>query len=196
MWKLSREGLNFFIKLLQLDPNFQKTYDKLERQREQILSVIKNLPEDVYRNSPSGKWSVAQIVTHLFTSERLSIGYMNKKSLGIETLKNSGLKQVLVSGILKISQRFPFRYKAPRVIVENTPEALSVEEITSHWNKSRSDLKEFLEGISKHHARRLIFKHPIAGMLNAEQAMKFMYEHINHHLPQIKKLLKMHSFSK
>jgi DinB superfamily len=172
-----------------LDPNFQKTYDKLERQREQILGMIKNLPEDVYRNSPSDKWSVAQIVTHLFTSERLSIGYMKKKSLGIEALKNSGLKQVLVSGILKISQRFPFRYKAPRVIVENTPEALSVDEITSRWNKSRSDLKEFLEGISKQHARRLIFKHPIAGMLNADQAMKFMYEHINHHLPQIKRLL-------
>ena len=189
MWKLSQEGLNFFIKPLQLDPNFQKTYDKLERQREQILSVIKNLPEDVYRNSPSGKWSVAQIVTHLFTAERLSIGYMKKKSLGIETLKNSGVKQVLVLGILKISQRIPFRYKAPRVIVENTPEAFSVEESITQWNKSRSDLKIFLEGIRKEHSRRLIFKHPIAGMLNAEQAMRFMYEHINHHLPQIKRLL-------
>lgn len=170
-------------------PHFQKPYDKLERQREHIFGMIKNLPEDVYAAVPTGKWSVAQIVTHLLTSERLSIGYMKKKSLGIETLSDSGLKQKIVSGLLKISQRIPFRYKAPRFIVENTPEALSVEEITSRWNKSRSDLKEFLEGISDEHSRRLIFKHPIAGMLNAEQAMGFMYEHINHHLPQIKRLL-------
>lgn len=172
-----------------MDPNFQKTYDKLEHQREQILGMIKNLPKDVYGNSPTGKWSVAQILTHLFTAEKLSIGYMKKKSLGIETLKNSGLKHVLVLGLLKISQRIPFRYKAPRVIVEHTPEAFSVEEIIVHWNKSRIDLKEFLEGISKQHTQRLIFKHPIAGMLDAQQAMRFMYEHINHHLPQIKRLL-------
>lgn len=172
-----------------MDIHFQKAYSKLEHQRELIISMIINLPEAVYKNSPSGKWSIAQIVTHLLTSERLSVGYMRKKSLGIDKLKDSGLKQMVVSGILKISQRIPLRYNAPGVIVENTPEALSVDEIINHWKKSRSDLKEFLESIDERHSRRLIFKHPIAGMLDASQAMKFMYEHINHHLPQIQRLL-------
>lgn len=169
--------------------HFQKAYDKLERQREQVVDMIKNLSAGTYANAPTGKWSITQIVTHLLTSEQLSLGYMKKKSLGIEALQDSGFKQVIVSGILKISQRIPFRYKAPRVIVEKTPESLSIEEIMGRWNKTRADLKEFLEGISEQHSRRLIFKHPIAGMLNAEQALKFMYEHINHHLPQIKRLL-------
>lgn len=172
-----------------MNSSFQKAYDKLEHQREQLLGMIKDLPEDVYKSSPPGKWSVAQIVTHLLTAERLSIGYMKKKSLGIETLKNSGLKHIIMSGILKISQRIPFRYTAPRVIVEHTPEALSLEEVIINWSKSRTALKEFLEGISEQHARKLIFKHPIAGMLNAEQAMKFIHEHVNHHLPQIRRLL-------
>lgn len=178
-----------------MNSSFQKAYTKLERQREQIFGMIKNLPEDVYRHSPTGKWSIAQIVTHLLTSERLSVGYMKKKSIGIATLKDSGFKQVILSGILKVSQRIPFRYTAPRVIVEHTPETLSREEAIAYWNNSRSDLKEFLEGIPEQHSRRLIFKHPIAGMLNVEQAMEFMYEHINHHLPQIKKLLKTYSFA-
>lgn len=169
--------------------HFQEAYDKLERQRQQLLGRIKDLPEDVYATAPKGKWSIAQIITHLLTSERLSVGYMKKKSLGIETLPDSGLKQVIVSGILKISQRVPFRYKAPAVIVENTPEALPAEEVIRDWDKSRNDLKQFLESIPSKHYRRLIFKHPIAGMLNAEQALKFMYEHINHHLPQIHRLL-------
>lgn len=172
-----------------MDKQIQKTFNKLERQREQLLGMIKNLPEGTYRNSPPGKWSIAQIVTHLLISENLSVGYMKKKSLGIETLKNSGFRQEVVSGILTISQRIPFRYNAPRVIVEHTPEALSIEEITARWSKSRNELKEFLDGISKLHSRRLIFKHPVGGMLNAEQALKFMYEHVNHHLPQVKRLL-------
>jgi hypothetical protein len=169
--------------------HFQKAYDKLERQRDQLLGRLKELPEDVYTNAPNGKWSIAQIVTHLLTSERLSVAYMKKKSLGIETLQDSGLKQTLISGILKISQRIPVRYKAPNAIVENTPEALSAEEVLRRWDKSRIDLKQFLESIPSKHSRRLIFKHPIAGMLNARQALDFMYEHINHHLPQIKRLL-------
>lgn len=172
-----------------MNPHFQKAYNKLEHQREQIVERIKNLPEEVYASSPTGKWSIAQIVTHLLTSERLSIGYMKKKSLGIDSLKNSGIRQVIVSGLLKISQRVPFRYKAPGVIVTNTPEALRAEEIIARWDKSRAGLKEFLEGIPEKHSRRLIFKHPVGGMLNAEQALKFMYEHVNHHLPQIKRLL-------
>jgi hypothetical protein len=164
-------------------------YQKLEHQRAALLDLLTKISPEKFDTAPSGKWSIAQIVTHLLTSERLSVGYMKKKSLGIETLKDSGLKQTLVSVILKISQRIPFQYKAPSVIVENTPEALSLEEVVNRWNKSRSDLKQFLEGISEQHSRRLIFKHPVGGMLNAEQAMKFMYEHINHHLPQIKRLL-------
>ena len=172
-----------------MNSHFQQIHTKLERQRAQILDIIKDLPEDVYKNAPAGKWSIAQIVTHLLTSERLSVGYMKKKTLGIELLKDSGFKQEIVMSILIISQRIPFRYKAPGVIVKNTPEVLSIEQVRESWTESRNDLKEFLESIRGEHSRRLIFKHPIAGMLNAEQAMRFMYEHINHHLPQIKRLL-------
>lgn len=172
-------------------PNFQKAYDKLEYQRKQIVGLISNLPEDAYTTAPTGKWSIAQILTHLLTAERLTLIYMKKKSLGIDTLHDSGFKQNVLSAILKISQRLPFlKFTAPRVIVDNTPEALSLDEIVTHWEKSRLDLKQLLESINDKHSRRLIYKHPIAGMLNAEQGIRFMFEHINHHLPQIKRLLK------
>lgn len=174
-----------------MNTSFQKAYEKLERQRQQIIDMIKDLTVDVYTASLPGKWSIAQIITHLLTAERLSGTYMKKKSLGIGTLADSGLQQRILSVILKLSQRMPFlRYTAPRVIVENTPETLLLEEALAQWSKSRNELKRFLETISDKHSRRLIYKHPIAGMLNAEQALKFMYEHVNHHLPQIKRLLK------
>jgi hypothetical protein len=115
---------------------------------------------------------------------------MKKKALGIDTLADSGIRQAVLSTLLKVSQRIPFRYKAPKAIVDNTPETLSLSELISSWDKSRNNLKSFLETIDDKHVRRIIFKHPIGGRLDAKQAMEFMYEHINHHLPQIKSLLK------
>jgi len=172
-----------------LHPNLQIAYEKLEHQRKQIVESIKNLPEDIYKTAPDGKWSIAQILMHLLTAERLSIAYMKKKSLGIDGLKNSGIKQKLVAVLLKISQRGPFRFTAPKVIVENTPEALTCDELIARWEKSRADLKQFLESIPVNHTRKLIYKHPLVGMLDATQGINFMYEHIHHHLPQIKRLL-------
>lgn len=173
-----------------MSPYFQKAFNSLEHQRELIFSMIKDLPQDVYTTAPAGKWSIAQILMHLLTGERLSIAYMKKKSLGVDSLKNSGVKQSMLSILLKISQRIPnLKFKAPKVIVDNTPEALPLDELISRWKKSRNDLEQFLEGIPEKHSRKLIYKHPIAGMLNAGQALKFMYEHVHHHLPQIKRLL-------
>ena len=152
--------------------------------------MIKNFPEDIYKTAPTGKWSIAQILTHLLTSERLSVVYMKKKALGIESLSDSGIMQYVLSTLLKISQRIPFRYKAPKAIIDNTPETLTLSELISSWEKSRENLKTFLETIDDKHIKRVIFKHPVGGRLDARQAMEFMYEHINHHLPQIKSLLK------
>jgi DinB superfamily len=171
-------------------PSLQKSFDRLERQRSQVLGMLKNLPEEKFHVAPTGKWMVAQIITHLITSETLSLGYMRKKSLGIDGLKDSGLKQVVVFWLLKISQRIPVRYKAPKAVVENTPSAFSKDELLSRWDNSRRELNNFLNTIPDNYSRRLIFKHPVAGMLDARQTVGFMYEHVLHHLPQIKRLLK------
>lgn len=173
-----------------MNPRFQKAFDKLEQQRQLVAGLIKDLPENVYTASASGKWSIAQIMAHLLTSETLTVGYMKKKSLGIDKLRDSGLRHVLTLQLLKVSQRGPFRFTAPKIVVENTPKPLPPEEAIECWDKSRSELQQFLETISDKHSRRLIYKHPIAGMLDGEQALRFMYEHVNHHLPQIKRLLK------
>jgi hypothetical protein len=187
--KLSRKELNFCIKTLAVNANLQKTFDTLERQRAQLAAMLKDVPTDRYLKSTPGAWSVAQVISHLITSERLSLIYMRKKALGIEGFKDSGFRQAAVFVLLKISQRIPFRYKAPKAVVENTPDGISKEEAFAQWDKARQDLNNFLNSIADQHSRRLIFKHPVAGMLDVRQSVAFMYEHVRHHLPQIKRLL-------
>lgn len=95
----------------------------------------------------------------------------------------------MLSMVLKISQRIPVKYTAPQVVEQNTPAAMPLPELIEAWDEERNGLKALLERIDAKHEKRLLFKHPIAGKLNAKQAVNFMYEHVNHHLPQIKRLL-------
>jgi hypothetical protein len=174
-----------------LNPSFQTIFNAVERQRAEILSQVKQLPPDRYMLQPSpAKWSIAQILTHLLTSEKLSIGYMKKKMLGIDQLNNSGMAGSLRFTLLQLSQRIPIlKFKAPNVVVANTPQALPFDELVTQWDELRNDLKAILESIEEKNVKKAIYKHPLAGRLDAAQATAFFYEHIHHHWPQIKRLL-------
>ena len=170
--------------------DLDRIFQKLENERKQVFAEIEKMPPARYTFSDGRKWSIAQILTHLLTSERLSVGYMKKKSLGINSIQNSGLAEEVRYGLLKMSQRIPFlKYRAPKVVVENTPLALPFEDLKREWQSLRDDLRTFLDSIDERNISKKIYKHPVAGRLNVKQAIGFFGEHFNHHLPQIKRLL-------
>jgi hypothetical protein len=175
-----------------MNPKLQRILDRVEAERSDLLEALSTLSDQRFNAHPSpGKWSISQIVTHIITSERLTLLYMKKKSLGVDQLDDSGWLESLKMILLRVSQRLPFlAFKAPRVVVEHTPEPLSYEEAVKKWNTVRTAMKEFLEGIDEKHVRKKIYKHPIAGRLDAAQALEFCGEHIRHHLPQIQRLMK------
>lgn len=169
---------------------FQPNFNKLEQQRIDILNRVKDLPEEKLNFAPPGKWSINQILTHILVAEQLSMLYMKKKSLGIDKLKNSGVTAAWRTIILQASQRIPaIKFNAPKVVLDNTPPAFALSELTEQWETHRQKLKAFLENIDEKNKRKLIYKHPVAGMLDARQAVVFFREHIIHHWPQIKRLL-------
>ena len=173
-----------------MHPLLLKRFNALEADRQKLLLTLTALPQDILFHAPPGKWSVNQILTHLLTSEKLSLLYMRKKSLGIQTVSNSGTREALKLIILKASQRLPLKFKAPGILIEHTPEALPLPQAIEQWNAVRNDLRKFLEGIADQNIRKMIYKHPVVGMLDVMQAMAFFHEHIHHHWPQVKNLLK------
>jgi hypothetical protein len=115
---------------------------------------------------------------------------MKKKSLGIDRLNNAGLWELFKLRGLQLSQRLPLlKYRAPRHLVENTPDTLPLEELTVQWNFSRNELKHFLDALQEKDIHKLIYKHPVAGRFDVVQCLIFMREHFHHHLPQIKRLV-------
>jgi uncharacterized damage-inducible protein DinB len=165
-------------------------FDQLEKDRISLLKTLGEYPEDILNLKPGlEKWSVNQILIHLLTSEQLTLNYLKKKSLGINTLKDSGILTEARLSLLKISQRLPIRFKAPKFLKQNTPEPLPLPELTNRWNDSRNELLNFLESIGEENLRKLIYKHPVAGRFNILQCLVFLQEHFHHHLPQVKRIL-------
>ena len=166
-------------------------FDRLEKERKSLLTTLTTIPEKTLSSSPAeGKWSVNQILIHLVTSEQLTLAYLKKKSLGIDHLKNSGPWEWIRINILKWSQRLPaLKYKAPKYVVANTPEAVPLAELERRWNSVRMELSQFLDKVQDRDVRKLIYKHPVAGRFDVVQCLMFMREHYHHHLPQIKRLL-------
>lgn len=167
-----------------------RLFDSLETQRQELLSMVKHLTKEQLSTHPDGKWSIAQILSHLISSEKLSVLYLNKKTQGIHDLPDTGFKEELVMLILIVSQRLPLKFKAPKILADNTISYQTPDELNEAWEKVRGDLKESLKRFQDDQLNRKVYKHPIAGMLNMKQALRFFREHINHHTPQIIHLLR------
>lgn len=172
---------------------FKSAFEKLEQQRFEIVERIKSVSPEKFNHQPSsGKWSIAQILTHIITAEQLSLAYMKKKRPAISELADSGINESFRLGLLIISQRIPaLKFKAPSVVVKSTPAPYSLQEALEKWEQHRVELKNFLETFEEKHARKVLYKHPIAGRFDTRQAVVFFHEHIIHHLPQINRLLKL-----
>jgi len=173
-----------------MHPKLLQRFTAIEAERKALLAELVHLQEDILNYSPPGKWSVNQILMHLMTSERMSLIYMKKKSLGINNVGDSGVIESLKLLTLRVSQRLPFRFKAPQALVENTPEPLPLPQLMKKWDSARSNVYSFLETIQDQHIHKKIYKHPVVGRLDVMQAMVFFNEHIHHHWPQVKNLLK------
>jgi len=159
-------------------------------QRHQLLDKVKNAPDRFNISPGNNKWSLHQILAHLVASEKLSNQYLHKKIQGIDEAEDSGVVETFKMQLLKISQRLPFKFNAPKLIVASTLTYQSLDELIVDWNGTRAQLVALLEQIKDDQLKRKIFKHPAVGKLNITQALEFLSEHVDHHLPQVNRLLK------
>lgn len=174
-----------------MHPYFQSSFDALESQKSQTLDALKGLSgEQLNRRRQPGTWSIAEILSHIITSERLSVQYLQKKIQGIDQVRNSGSWENIKMGVLTLSLRLPgLKFKAPRKVVENTTLLTSLEQLSSEWTGVRSDMKTILENIPADKVKRLIYRQPRIGYINARQMLVFFSDHVTHHTPQIRRLI-------
>lgn len=164
-------------------------YNNLEKQRAALMAFVHQEEWEKLNQAPPGQWSVCQVLAHLITAEKLSVQYMAKKIQGIHAAANTSWREEIRMLIFKASQRLPLRYRAPVLLVEQTPAYASLAALVSDWDRVRSELKNLLEKIRDEHIGRQLLKHPVAGRVNIRHAMVFFSEHILHHHRQLNRLL-------
>ncbi len=172
-----------------MHPRLEHLYTDLEKQREKLLTPLRELKNEKLNHHLSEKWSINQIIAHLIAAERLSVMYLNKKMQGAETAEDTGLAEDIKMLLLIASQRLPMKFKVPKVVLENTSQERDFKKLELEWISVRADLKKTLNSVKATHLKRKIYKHVRAGMLNIQHAVKFLREHVGHHIPQIKKQL-------
>lgn len=165
-------------------------FQELETQRHHLIESVKKYPNTFNTKPDQAKWSVHEILAHLVSAEKLSVQYITKKKLGIDKAGNTGLIEELKMSVLKISQRLPLRFKAPQPVVAATASYSNLDDLVGDWNVTRENFKMLLEEIREDQLKKKIYKHFFVGRLNVMHAVLFLREHVNHHLPQINRLLK------
>lgn len=150
---------------------------------------FEHLSEAQCAQPPVEGWTIRQVVQHILASETGTLGYMKKKSSsGWESLEEASAEQEQNSAMLNSRLQSDERYKAPAVLPDPQND-VSIADSFAYWDKLRSDLIDFLENVEEVNLNKLVFRQPAAGMLNVVQTLDFLTNHLNHHIPQIKRIV-------
>lgn len=168
----------------------QKKHQELIDLKENWLNQIKSVSYDKLNIKPSeDKWSITQIISHIIESETGTNKYVNYKLKEVDSLKNTGLKNLINSKGLNTALKSDKKFKAPAV-VSNPANDLDFDTLKNQWDKSREYLANTVNNFPKKALKKAIFKHPVAGPLNILQTFDFLINHIKHHQKQLDDLVK------
>lgn len=163
-------------------------WNALEEALDGYFNLIDSWTEEQRKFQPNGEWSANQVTEHMISSETGTFGYMKKKSSsGWEILEVTGQENKQNSETLNSRLSSDLRIKAPAVLPE-PGNAFPHEGMKAQWKNMRIEMKSFFDAIDPIHYDKLVFKQPVAGMLNVLQTMEFLTNHIHHHYSQIHRI--------
>ncbi|HNM32084.1 MAG TPA: DinB family protein [Chitinophagales bacterium] len=164
-------------------------YREIEIVKNRFLKKAEGLSNAQLNKIPTdGGWSAAQVLYHCGMAERETINNIVKNLQAHPTKIKENLRSKINGSLLMVFLRLPLKFKAPK-IVSTVPENISFDSLKNDYDKSTDDFKKLLQDFPNELRDKLIFKHPIVGLLTIEQTVGFLAEHYLHHEKQLDKLL-------
>ena len=162
---------------------------KLKKEYERLC--LEAEPSVLLHHPEHGGWNVFQLTEHILNSEGGTLRYIKNKIKHTKNFKKSSIHNNVSYLVLKMALQSRFKFKAPKVVLPSAENTYSdFQKLLNEWTTIRQDFEELLHNLPSDLTDKLIFKHPIAGRFNIFQTLGFMYYHLEHHLPQLKRLLK------
>ena len=164
-------------------PSLRIRFDALEEQRGRLLDHFGSIDAALWVRPPSERaWSLAEIAHHLVLVERDIVRQMHGAVLPQHERRS--LREVLgrfaVATMLRNGFRVP---RSPRRVVPLP--RLPYDLIRADWDDARLELASSLAAIEEPALRRMVYYHAVAGRLDIEEALKFIGDHLDHHLAQV-----------
>lgn len=163
-------------------------WQRLENSKAYYEALLKVFtPEQLTFQPDQSSWSMMDVMHHLYTSERISLNFMQNFDFNRKNLK-LGLKAKIKNILLVNSLNSPKKYVAPKVLADNKDKlSLSTDAHQFHhqWDDLRIEMNDFLESFPEEKIPYFVFSHPAVGKLNLLQTLQFFNAHLKHHQYQI-----------
>ncbi len=160
----------------------------LDDQLKYIYEKVEVFPTEIIKKRIANKWSVEEHLYHSYLVEKLSLSYIQKKTLHPQKLVSIGISPYVKFFILKIVLFFKVKLKAPKV-VSSFPELIAIDQLYIEWTAVRSSLNQTIQSLPEETLKKGIFKHPLLGRLSMRLTLKFFKFHFNHHLNTVSNIL-------
>jgi len=169
--------------------NVAEIYASLKEARGRLLRQVEGLTpgQETYKPEP-GRWSIAELVEHIASSERLLVGLFKQM---LARAEQQGLRREEGSTFAPVSlERFAERgrdkFEAPQPL--RPTGAVAVAESLARLEESTAELRGLRTGFESFDCTSLRYPHPAFGPLDLYEWLAFNGAHESRHVSQIKAL--------
>jgi len=175
--------------------SFDSLLAALDNRRAEFLHALESLPPHHLATSPGGaKWSPLQIGEHLLKSEAGLAYVMGRQIEKGDARRDVGkVSERSVEGLIQ-AMRTPAQFKVPTGVPSILPaadETPSLAQLREDWQQTGNTWHELAEALPVHLAHTGLVSHAVAGALTFEQTLRFLESHIEHHLHQLSRTVRV-----
>jgi len=167
-------------------------FQRMDQQKKELMSLLRSLSTENYLRQPDPyTWSVGQIATHLYLSEKLSLTYLRKKLSYPDSLLPYSVRSWWSLYFVNFILWSPVKVKAPAPInMWKESEILLPDDLDMKWNAVRGEMAALISENLPRFKSHLVYNHPLSGRMTMRQMLIFFNHHIAHHIRQIHRILK------
>ncbi|SMG09422.1 DinB superfamily protein [Marivirga sericea] len=171
-----------------MNSKIQKHWARLEESKGYYSALLEVFSDEQLNFHPEqGAWSMLDVMQHLYTSESISLKFMQNFDFNRKDEK-VGLKSQIKTILLVNRLNSKKKYKAPKVLAEKK-DSLNISQdahqFSHQWEDLRNEMFSFLEEFRDEKIGHFVFAHPAVGKLNVLQTLQFFVAHLKHHQYQI-----------
>lgn len=164
----------------------------IPRLQEAIVSAMRGLTREELMRERQGKWSIAQILEHLYLTYTGTIKGCERTLASPTPLATpQTTKQRIKTMAIVVFGYFPVGLEAPRQV---RPKGIPPDQVVSDIERQIAVMDELLVRCEQRFGKgRKLFNHPFLGGLSGDEWRKLHWLHGRHHARQILELRRQYA---